>query len=130
MSKEKTMHTTFTIQELINITDGEFIGEENILALKIGISTDTRTITENDVYLALVGEVFDGHEFVNNAFEKGAKLAVIDEKHSDITKAGNFLIVKNTLEAYLKIAAFHRQRCSAKIIGVTGSSGKTTTLGM
>ncbi|MCR4880736.1 MAG: UDP-N-acetylmuramoyl-tripeptide--D-alanyl-D-alanine ligase [bacterium] len=121
------MKATFTICELINITNGKYVGDESLKNINLGISTDTRTITADDAYLAIVGAVFDGHEFAINALEKGAKLAIIDEKHSALSENGNFLVVKDTLEAYLKIASFHRKRCSAKIIGVTGSSGKTTT---
>ena len=118
--------STFTIHELIKITDGKFIGDIDT-SIGLGISTDTRTISSDDAYLALAGAVFDGHEFVKNAFEKGAKLAIVNENYVDIEEGQNYLIVKNTLEAYLKIAAFNRNRRSAKIIGVTGSSGKTTT---
>lgn len=118
-------NSTFTIQELIKITNGKYLGDENIKAFSLSISTDTRTITENDAYLALVGAVFDGHKFVETAFEKGAKLSIVNENFS--TTEGNFIVVKDTLEAYLKIASYNRQRRNAKIIGVTGSSGKTTT---
>ena len=120
------MHKTmFKIEELINITNGKYIGDEGIKGVSLSISTDTRTITENDAYLALVGAVFDGHEFVQKAFENGAKLAIVNEKFP--CEKGNFLVVKDTLEAYLKIANANRTRRSAKIIAVTGSSGKTTT---
>lgn len=117
--------STFTIQELIKITNGKYVGDEGIKNISLAISTDTRTVTPDDAYLALVGAVFDGHEFVKNAFEKGVKLAVVNENFS--CGDGNFLVVKDTLEAYLKIANANRIRRNAKIIGVTGSSGKTTT---
>ena len=117
----------FTIQELIKITKGRYAGREDDKNFSLSVSTDTRTITADDAYLALSGAVFDGHEFVKTAFEKGAKLAIIDEKHEKYAAGGNYLVVKDTLEAYLEIASAHRNRCSAKIIGVTGSSGKTTT---
>jgi len=118
----------FTVQELQKITNGKIVGEidKNI---SLTISTDTRTISETDAYLAICGAVFDGHNFVQNSFDKKAKLAIIDKNHTDLSNTikGNFLIVENTTEAYLQIAAFHKNRCNVKIIGVTGSSGKTTT---
>lgn len=119
---------SFTIQELIEITNGEIVGNIDQTTL-LTISTDTRTITEKDCYLAICGATFDGHNFVEVAFNSNSKLAIIDENHKNLCKKiqGNFLIVKNTLEAYLNIAKFHKNRCKAKIIGVTGSSGKTTT---
>ena len=122
----ETMYKSiFTLQELIKITNGKYTGDESLKSVNFAISTDTRTITEREAYLALVGAIFDGHEFVKNAFEKGVKLSIVNENYP--VGEGNFLIVKDTLEAYLKIAAYNRQRRSAKIIGVTGSSGKTTT---
>ena len=117
--------STFTIDELIKITNGKYIGDESIKNISLSVSTDTRTISPDDAYLALVGAVFDGHEFVKNAFEKGAKIAIVNEKY--VPQNGNFLVVNDTLEAYLQIASFNRKRRNAKIIAVTGSSGKTTT---
>ena len=118
----------FILEELIEITKGEFIGNLP-LNTSFSISTDTRTITGEDIYLAICGSVFDGHNFVQNAFNSGSKAAVIDKNHIDLIKKikGNFLVVDDTLTAYLSIAQFHSQRCKTKIIAVTGSSGKTTT---
>ncbi|MCQ2957740.1 MAG: UDP-N-acetylmuramoyl-tripeptide--D-alanyl-D-alanine ligase, partial [Candidatus Gastranaerophilales bacterium] len=118
----------FTLEELIKITNGEYTG--NIKKdTSFSISTDTRTITKDDAYLAICGANFDGHNFVQNAFQPGANLAIIDKNHSSLKNEikGNFLIVENTLCAYLSIAKFHKDRCNTKIIAVTGSSGKTTT---
>ncbi len=118
----------FSINDVIKVTGGDFIGniDKNT---EFSISTDTRTITKDDAYLALCGQVFDGHNFVQNAFSRDAKIAVIDEKHVGLTKEikGNFVVVKNTLTAYLELASFHKDRMGVKVIAVTGSSGKTTT---
>lgn len=117
----------FDINDLIQITNAKLIN--NAPSGVFSISTDTRTITENDVYLALCGNVFDGHDFVIGAFKKGIKLAIIDKHHEALFIQENypFLVVENTQEAYLKIAKAHKDRQNAKIIAVTGSSGKTTT---
>ena len=117
----------FKIKDLEKITGGELKNSEGIG--EVSISTDTRTITQEDAYLAICGNVFDGHNFVNNAFENGAKLAIIDKNHKEILAQlqGAFLVVENTIEAYLKIAKFHKDNQKARIIAVTGSSGKTTT---
>ena len=117
----------FNIDDLIKVPGGELINGSNIPALSI--STDTRTITQEDAYLAICGAVFDGHNFVKNAFDSGAKLAIIDKKHKDIVSQvdGCFLIVEDTLNAYLQIAKFHKDNQKVKILAVTGSSGKTTT---
>jgi len=118
----------FTLEELIKITKGDFIGNLS-LDTSYSVSTDTRTITNEDAYLAICGAVFDGHNFVQNAFNSNAQVAIIDKNHIDLTDKinGNFIVVEDTLIAYLSIAQFHAQRCKTKIIAVTGSSGKTTT---
>lgn len=84
--------------------------------------TDSRKIEAGDVFIALIGENFDGHNFVEQAFHAGAILAIT-------SKPVNFphILVPDTLAAYGEIAAAHRTRLKAKVIGITGSSGKTST---
>ena len=118
----------FTIEELAKITNGELLGNiDNTLSLSL--STDTRTITATDTYIAICGKVFDGHNFIKDAFDKGAKIAIIDKNHADIAKNISMpvLIVENTTAAYLSLASFHKNRQKVKVIAVTGSAGKTTT---
>ncbi|WP_324282209.1 UDP-N-acetylmuramoyl-tripeptide--D-alanyl-D-alanine ligase [Cyanobacterium aponinum UTEX 3221] len=94
----------------------------------LGISTDTRTLKRGEIFLALEGENFNGHDFLDNAFEKGAIASIVNEKYSNlINKNFPILQVKNTLEAYQKIAQWWRQNLGLPVIGVTGSVGKTTT---
>ena len=118
----------FTIEELSQITNGEIVGKID-KNTTLSISTDTRTIENDSAYLALCGKVFDGHDFIKMAFEKSAPIAIIDKKHKDLTKEHEkpFLIVEDTTTAYLQIAQFHKNKQKAKIIAITGSSGKTTT---
>ena len=120
----------FTIEELAKITNGQLTGKIDT-KLRLSLSTDTRTITPNDVYvyIAICGKVFDGHNFVKDAFERGAKLVIIDKNHADIAQNISYptLIVNDTTTAYLQIASFYKNRQKTKIIAVTGSAGKTTT---
>ena len=96
-----------------------------------GISTDTRTINNNEVFLAIKGDHFDGHSFVNIAVRIGA-VAIIVEEDFDITKYNykNFIKVKDTIRAYGDIARFYRQKSNFIVVAVTGSCGKTTTKDM
>lgn len=92
-----------------------------------GLTTDTRTIKQGEVFLALRGEKFDGHNFVKTAVEKGAR-AIITEPCSlpelqDIPQ----LQVADTLQAYQQIARWWRNQFDIPVIAVTGSVGKTTT---
>jgi UDP-N-acetylmuramoyl-tripeptide--D-alanyl-D-alanine ligase len=91
------------------------------------ITTDTRLLQPGEVFLALRGENFDGHNFLDQAIALGA-IAVITER-AIATQELKIpqLIVKNTQEAYQKIAHFWRNQFEIPVIGVTGSVGKTTT---
>ncbi len=89
-----------------------------------GISTDTRTIRKGDLFIALKGETFDGHTFLEKAFAKGACGAVVMDE--DMRFPGMILFVDDTHAALGDIAAWIRGRYSLPIVGVTGSTGKTT----
>jgi len=90
------------------------------------ISTDTRTITENDIYLPLKGANFDGENFIEKALLSGAK-AYFTTSDKVFENADLVLKVDDTKEAYLKIANYYRRKVNPYVIGITGSSGKTTT---
>jgi UDP-N-acetylmuramoyl-tripeptide--D-alanyl-D-alanine ligase len=90
-----------------------------------GVSTDTRTIKQGDLFFALVGENFDGHKFIKDAFTKGAVAAVVNR---NFVGNGNLLIkVNDTLHALGELAAYYRRRYSILCTAITGSNGKTTT---
>ncbi|MEG1870071.1 MAG: UDP-N-acetylmuramoyl-tripeptide--D-alanyl-D-alanine ligase [Oscillospiraceae bacterium] len=89
------------------------------------ITTDSREITPDSVFIALKGESFNGNDFAADAVAKGALLAIVDEERDYNTE--NILIVKNTGTALLDIAEYYRSLFSPKIVAVTGSVGKTTT---
>ena len=89
-----------------------------------GVSTDTRTLKAGQLYIALRGEKFDGHDFINEAVKAGAAGALVSQ---DISSSIPLLKVINTRQALGELARFHRQQFSIPIIAVTGSCGKTTT---
>jgi len=93
------------------------------------ISTDSRKIIDNSIFLALEGENFDGHDFLNAAKNSGAIALCVNIKYLHNNKNFNlpFIAVKNTLNAYQTLANYHRTRSNCKIIAITGSSGKTST---
>ena len=90
-----------------------------------GVTTDTRKIEANNFFIALKGDTFNGNEFAEKALELGAKYALIDE--SKFKKNDQYILVDNCLETLQKLANYHRQQLPCKIIGLTGSNGKTTT---
>ncbi len=90
------------------------------------VTTDSRNIPENSVFLALKGEKFDGNKFVLDAFNKGA-LACIADKSANLPPHKNLIVVDDTGKALLDLANYYRTLFSAKIVAITGSVGKTTT---
>jgi UDP-N-acetylmuramoyl-tripeptide--D-alanyl-D-alanine ligase len=90
-----------------------------------GIATDTRKIYENNMFVALKGDNFNGNKFALSALQSGAKFAIIDEVEYKIDE--RFILVENTLDTLQKLANYHRNQLEIIIIGLTGSNGKTTT---
>ncbi len=90
----------------------------------LGVSIDSRTVEEGDLFIALKGENFDGHDFVKSALKKGAVAAMVSK---NIGKNLPLLIVPDVAEGLWNLGAASRKKTRAKIIGVTGSVGKTGT---
>ncbi len=89
------------------------------------IETDTRKIKKRDIFFALKGPNFNGNNYVEEAFKRGASYCVCDEM-STITDS-RILYVENVLNTLQRLAKHHRQQFSIPFIGITGSNGKTTT---
>ena len=88
------------------------------------VSTDTRKIEKGDLFFALKGDNFNGNSYAQQAIEKGAKYALIDEEEF---KTENTILVNNVLETLQSLATYHRNYLKTPIIALTGSNGKTTT---
>ncbi|MBW3228092.1 UDP-N-acetylmuramoyl-tripeptide--D-alanyl-D-alanine ligase [Marinobacter adhaerens] len=89
-----------------------------------GVSTDTRTLEPGQLFVALRGENFDGHRFLQQAMDKGAVGLVVDTPDTNLALPQ--LVVNDTLEALARLAAANREESTAAILAITGSSGKTT----
>jgi UDP-N-acetylmuramoyl-tripeptide--D-alanyl-D-alanine ligase len=92
----------------------------------VKVSTDTRAIEPGDTFLALRGECFDGHDFTAEAVRRGATMVVIDRAQSRVDGVAAML-VRETKSAYMALAGAARVRFAHRVIGITGSTGKTTT---
>ncbi|MBO6881671.1 UDP-N-acetylmuramoyl-tripeptide--D-alanyl-D-alanine ligase [Winogradskyella sp.] len=90
-----------------------------------GISTDTRKLSEGCMYFALKGDNFDGNEFVEQAFNGGAKYCVVDNNKAVLND--DCFIVDDVLTTLQNLATYHRNEIDISIISLTGSNGKTTT---
>ena len=102
------------------------VPEGVLTALGTGIATDTRTLEGGEVFLALRGDNFDGHQFVAKARDLGAIAAIVDRDWQEELSHFPLLRVDDTLKAYQSIAAWWRDQFSIPIVAVTGSVGKTT----
>lgn len=121
------MFVYFSLTQLRRILDSNLLKttSEDLDLSVCGITTDTRTIEPQEIFIALVGENFDGHNFIDRAVAKGA-IAVIVARQVESLTVPQF-VVKDTLEAYQQIARWWRDCFDIPVIGVTGSVGKTST---
>ena len=102
---------------------------EEILKAPFRVSTDTRSIGKNDVFFALKGPYFDGHDFLEEAAAKGAAHLVVEDPKrvsAAVKKATSIIEVDDTLKAYGDLAGAYRKKFKIPVIAVTGSCGKTT----
>ena len=102
-------------------------GQNTVDWSAMGVSIDTRTLKSGDLFVALLGEHGDGHKYVRDALARGAAAALVSHVPEGVADSAPLLIVKNTLEALRALGVAARARTAAKIIGVTGSVGKTGT---
>lgn len=117
-----------TLGEIANMIGGE-ISCANFSDTKIkGVSTDSRTIDPGELYIPLVGEVFDGRIFIKECENKGAKAFLIDNPEKiNKTVSIPYIKVADTKKALQDLATAYRNELSCKVIAITGSNGKTTT---
>jgi len=115
-----------TLAQLIDVLGATLMGEERLgPTLEVrGISTDTRSLAPGSVFVALRGETFDGHNFVNQAIAHGAVASIVN---TPVAHGGLQLLVEDTLAAYQTLGNWWRNQFDLPVIAVTGSCGKTTT---
>lgn len=115
-----------TLKKLSHYIDGKF--DEAYANTKVsGVSKDTRTLEKNNLYVPLRGENFDGHDFLQEAIDSGASASLWDEGLEAPKVDFPLIFVKDTLRAYQDLAMAYRNDMGYKIIGITGSNGKTST---
>lgn len=112
-------------EEALGATRGTAVHPERFPPL-FEVTTDTRTMHRDDVYLALRGNRFDGHEFLPEAYERGARAAIVEHVPPG---CGDLpcIIVADTKDAYMVLAGAARTHLTGRVIALSGSTGKTTT---
>mgnify|MGYP001040356574 CR=1 FL=1 len=125
-----TNSAKFSSNELIAIFGNQNCHFVNHFSVQ-SVETDTRSMKANSLFIALKGENYDSHNFINNAIKNGAICIVVEqdwyEKNKENYKGINLIVTKNSIKALGKLANFHRLRFDIDIIAVAGSNGKTTT---
>ncbi len=111
------------VDGLNNITDFESI-------IAAGVSIDSRNIEFNNLFIPLSGEHVDGHQYVEKAISQGAAASLWQKDAGELPAGLPVILVENTEKALQKLARAYRKQLNCKVIGVTGSNGKTTTKDM
>jgi len=131
------MKVYFTVHEIMKATGAVYSGEDARKKMPesfSGISIDSRIAAPGELFVALKGNRFDGHDFVYEALSRGVSAALVStewlraRKQSGIP--GAFLVVRDTLRAFQELGKYHRIRINPRVVAVTGSNGKTTTKDM
>ncbi len=114
----------FSIAEIAQIAGGSVVGDGT--SRPSGFSADSRRVSAGDLFFALVGARVDGHEYLRDAFERGASGAVVsDPLRCPVGRSA--IVVRDVLAALHAVARAWRERFAIPLVGVTGSNGKTTT---
>lgn len=113
------------IEEVLKITNGKLTCGDIKKEIN-NISIDSRTIKENDLFIGIKGEKYDGNTFYLEAIKKGASV-VIDNINYNKEKEGTIILVKNSLESLQTLAKYMKEKKNVKVVGIIGSVGKTTT---
>ncbi len=91
------------------------------------VTTDSRDCPEGSIFFALKGASFNGNTFAEKAIAQGCAYAVVDEKEYAPEGDKRFILVENCLKTLQKLANYHRRQLGTRIVGITGTNGKTTT---
>ena len=120
----------WTLEAVLKATGGELLVNGNVQIFP-GISTDSRTLSPGELFVALTGENFDGHQFVEEAASKGAASVVVALDNAERLDTKGLRIpvigVSDTLRAFGDLASYWRSLHSIPVVAITGSNGKTTT---
>lgn len=117
----------FSTTEIASAVGGVLVGGDVEVT---SVSTDTRTIEKNALFIAVKGERFDGNDYIETAAQSGAAAAISDREPNSVQADIPIIYVEDSRTAQLKLARYHREKFSVKLCGVTGSVGKTSTKDM
>jgi len=117
---------SISIDEILHITQGELLQGNRLMAIA-NVAIDSRKTTGNDLYVPIIGETNNGHNYISQAFLNGSRACLTEERNHSFPAEMTVIQVASTLAAMKALAGFNRHRYSIPVIAITGSSGKTTT---
>lgn len=116
----------FTLSEILHATRGQMKQGEPSLVVR-GVSTNSRTVKRGELFIAIRGDRFDGHDFIPDVVKRGAAAVIVSRGDIPVLESVAVIQVADTVKALGWIARAHRDRFDIPVIGITGSAGKTTT---
>lgn len=115
-----------TLEQILECCGGQYFGRKEDLTKEVtGVVTDSRKILPGNLFVPLKGEKTDGHKYIPQVLSAGALASLSENILSE--NPGNYILVESALEAMQRIAAFYRNDLGLKVVGITGSVGKTST---
>ena len=124
------MFSQVTIQDLVQWTGAKLSGLSSHMGFVGSISSDSRTFKPGEVFIAIRGEKFDGHQYIDEIVGKGALAVIGEKKPQPWNDSIPFLEVPSSLGAYVSIGRALRKKFRGKVLAVTGSAGKSSTKDM
>lgn len=117
-----------TLGQIMDAVAGKLVARGNTQEFS-KVVIDSREATKDDIFFSIKGENFDGHDFIKQVIEKGAGLCIVHKEgdYSSFEGQCNIVLVKDTKAALLELSAYYLKTLNIKVVGVTGSTGKTST---
>ena len=115
------------LKEIVIATGGKLLSGDEQMEIT-GFSQDSRQVIKGMMYIPIIGERFDGHDFINSAFDNGASAVITSRELDDCNRA--VIKVEDTLKTLQDMARYLRMHRNVKVVGITGSVGKTSTRDM
>lgn len=121
-----------SLEQIINAVEGKLLKRGTIEKFN-NLAIDTRKVEKDGIFIAIKGEKYNANEFIVDAIKSGAALCIVDEikyREEAIDKRASIIVVENTRKALLNLAQFYISTLDIKVVGITGSTGKTSTKDM
>ena len=113
--------------QIADVISGKVVGLDSSATVGPGLTASSREVQRGDIFVAVRGTAADGHRFVGDAFERGASVAIVEDESALAGRPG--IVTANTRHALSRLSSFLHGDPSAqlKVVGITGTNGKTTT---